>query len=127
MQSLTLIKGEQEWIKPNIAKNKQLKTNYKPKTTVVKFKTEEECDLFIAYTDKKDFIKKCNNNKGCVLRVHDGENISIKLELGECPVCLYDKKLKILKCNHKLCLDCVDTINLHNKLENLCPLCQDEL
>ena len=119
MQSLTLIKGEQEWIKPNIAKNKQLKTNYKPKTTVVKFKTEEECDLFIAYTDKKDFIKKCNNNKGCVLRVHDGENISIKLELGECPVCLYDKKLKILKCNHKLCLDCVDTINLHNKLENL--------
>ena len=127
MQSLTLIKGEQEWIKPNIAKHKKLKTNYKPKTTVVKFKTEEECDLFIAYTDKKDFIKKCNNKKGCVLRVDDCENIIIKLVPGECPVCLNDKELKILKCNHKLCLDCVDTINLHNKLENLCPLCQDEL
>lgn len=100
---------------------------YIPKTTVIKFKTKDECDLFLEYTDKKDFIKRCNNNKGCVLRTYDEEKISIKLEFGECPVCLYDKKLKILKCNHKLCLLCLDQINLHNKLENICPLCQGEL
>ena len=93
----------------------------------IKFKTKDECDLFLEYTDKKDFIKRCNNNKGCVLRTYDEEKISIKLEFGECPVCLYDKKLKILKCNHKLCLLCLDQINLHNKLENICPLCQGEL
>jgi len=128
MQSI-IINEEQKWIKPNMIKNKEMETeiNYRPKTTVIKFKTKEECDLFIEYTDKKDFIKRCNNDKGCVLRVHDSEKISLKLELGECPVCLNDKKLKILNCNHKLCLDCLDRINLHNKLENICPLCQHEL
>ena len=89
MQSFRLIKGQPEWIKPDINNNKNTELNYRPKTTVIKFK--------------------------------------MRLELGECPVCLYDKNLKILNCNHKLCLNCLDEINLHNKLENICPLCQGDL
>jgi hypothetical protein len=44
--------------------------------------------------------------------------------IGECPVCLEDKKLTLLGCRHALCRSCNDSITENSGCLDNCPLCR---
>jgi hypothetical protein len=67
-----------------------------------------------------------------VLNCHNGMCTNCAIQMGkhntsdiieDCPVCLENKKMIILKCNHKMCNDC--WYHITNNIENLCPLCRN--
>lgn len=85
---------------------------------------------------------KCRNYKYCnvkvprwVLLCNNGMcmNCFVKMgkhkytnEIGYCCVCLEDKVMLILKCNHKVCNECWYTITKENCGNgSLCPLCRN--
>lgn len=85
--------------------------------------------------DKKN--KKLENNESIMNSLsmqlyYENENIQVlnrfSYVIEDCPVCLDTKKCFILDCNHKFCLEClnshIDNINYENKN---CPLCRSEM
>jgi hypothetical protein len=90
---------------------------------------------------------ECRNYKYCkeiqpqwVSNCHNGMCMNCAVQLGrhkttntldDCPVCLENKNMLILKCNHKVCNDCWFTITKKgfgnedvDEYKPLCPLCR---
>jgi hypothetical protein len=74
--------------------------------------------------DKNNFMSSdCNHEMRPILGQHQNTN-----EIEECPVCLQDKNMTVLQCNHKICNGCWYTIALDkykNAESRLCPLCRN--
>lgn len=88
---------------------------------------------------------ECRNYKFCnkklpqqILWCHNGMCINCAIQMGkhtitniieECCVCLENKIMIILKCNHKICNDCWYNITNKgfetNEQNPLCPLCRN--
>jgi hypothetical protein len=91
---------------------------------------------------------ECRNYKYCNVKqaqwvsdCHNGMCLNCAVQLGphettniieNCPVCLENKNIIILKCNHKICSDCWYKItelsvdeDTEKSYKTLCPLCRN--
>ena len=50
-----------------------------------------------------------------------------KLPIQECPVCLVEKRVRVLGCNHSVCQDCWNSILSSKSCSDTCPTCRSDL
>lgn len=61
---------------------------------------------------------------GCAISLGPHKIIN---DVEECPVCLEDKLMLLLRCNHKMCRSCWNNItSINEEYRSKCPLCRNK-
>ena len=72
------------------------------------------------------WVSNCHNGMNCAVQLGRHKTTDI---IDDCPVCLENKTIIILKCNHKVCNNCWFTITKkgfgNDEHKPLCPLCRN--
>ena len=78
------------------------------------------------HRDKKRNRDKHNVHKSFPIqkqKTNKTKSVSIK----ECPVCMTQKKVKSLPCQHHMCTDCYKTMLRSSSCNDSCPICRTNL
>lgn len=59
--------------------------------------------------------------------IRKDKKVKPQLPIQECPVCLVEKRVRVLGCRHSVCQDCWNSIVCSNSCGDTCPTCRSDL